>query len=172
MITEPIESLLNKILNQYNRRPEGWSVMADRKGNVLVIGPKVGYRLKLVPINPHEYTGVGIRVDELEEVRNFTDGTPSYGFRPLSTQATEELFNTISKRAVDNNLINELLEKKTVPTHILDKRRPRSILTGPIITHPNLCEISKSQRELETKLNIEADKLFRKRYPRRALYYG
>jgi hypothetical protein len=172
MSTEPIESLLNKILSQYNRRPEGWSVLADRKGNVLVIGPKAGYRLKLVPINPHEYTGVGIRVDELEEFRNLADGMPSYGFRPLSSQATEELFNTINKKTVDNNLINELLGKKTVSTHILGKKRSGSILTGPIITHPNLSEISKSQRELETKLNIEADKLFRRKYPRRALYYG
>ena len=56
---EPIEPLISKIMNQYNKDPEGWSILIDQNLNVLIMGPKVGYRLKLIPLNLQEYTGVG-----------------------------------------------------------------------------------------------------------------
>jgi len=48
VITEPIESLMPKIMNQYNNRPEGWSVLTDYKGNLLVLGPNDGYMLRTI----------------------------------------------------------------------------------------------------------------------------
>ena len=35
MSTEPIESLISKIMNQYYSKPEGKSVLIGQKGNVL-----------------------------------------------------------------------------------------------------------------------------------------
>jgi hypothetical protein len=55
---EPIESLMNKIMNRYDGRPIGWNVLTDYKGNVLVLSPKEGYMLKMVSINPKKHTGV------------------------------------------------------------------------------------------------------------------
>ncbi|MCK4434696.1 hypothetical protein KAU92_04335, partial [Candidatus Bathyarchaeota archaeon] len=70
-------------MGQYNKKPEGWTVLIDRKGNMLILNPRVGYRLKLVPLNPREYTGVGVKLNSLNEMQKVTEGVPSYGFRPL-----------------------------------------------------------------------------------------
>ena len=171
MNVEPIESLISRIMRQYNRKPEGWTVLTDHKGNVLILGPKTGYRLKLIPLNPQEYTGVGMKVDGLEEMRRVADGVPSYGFRPLSTTEAEELLKTVQEGA-QSRLIDRLLRTKPVPTWELRKKRPGAVLGGPVIAHPDLSAISKSQRELEARLAVEADKIFRRKYPYRAAIYG
>ena len=62
VLFEPIDQVTNRILDQYNRHPEGWSVLVDSQRNVLVVGPSSGYRLRLVPLNPQEYTGVGTKI--------------------------------------------------------------------------------------------------------------
>lgn len=171
MSAEPIESLVSRIMKQYDKKPEGWTVLTDHKGNVLVLGPKIGYRLKLIPLNPQEYTGVGIKIAGLREMRRVVEGVPSYGFRPLSSVETEELLNTVHQGYIQSKLINKFLEMKPVSTGELKKKRPKAVLSGPVIAHSNLGAISKSQRELEAKLAVEADKLFRKKYPQRAAIY-
>lgn len=173
MRAQSIELLIEQIMNQYNEKTEGWKVLIDRKGNVLVIGPRIGYRLKLIPLNPEEYTGVGVRISGLKEMQRITEGLPSYGFRPLSSTETKHLLNTIHKGGtVQSKLIEKLLETKPVPTWELPKKEHRAVLTGPVMARPSLSAISKSQRELERKLALEADKLFRKKYPLRAAIYG
>ncbi|MBE0520439.1 hypothetical protein IBX35_05305 [Candidatus Bathyarchaeota archaeon] len=171
MNAEPVELLISRIMNQYNKKPEGWAILTDRRGNVLIFGPKTGYRLKLLPLNPQEYTGVGIKIDNLKEMRRVVEGVPSYGFRPLSNTETEELLNTAHQRYTLNKLINKLLDIKPVPTGELKKKRPKAVLSGPVVAHPNLSAISNSQKELEAKLAVEADKLFRRKYPGRAEIY-
>lgn len=169
---EPIESLMSKVMNRYNKRPEGWKVLTDLKGNVLILSPQASYRLKLVPLNPHDYTGVGMKIGNEKRVWNAVDGVPSYGFRPLTSEETKQLFTAIHQKSlVQNRLVKKLLGIKPVPTWQLKSDKRKSILSGPVIAHPNLSSISKSQRELEKKLNIEAYKLFRKEYPGRADTY-
>lgn len=70
-----------------------------------------------------------------------------------------------------NGLISKILEKKPISTLDLKKKRPKVVLSGPFIGYPDLSTISKSQKELELKLEIEAEKLFRKEYPYRATIY-
>ncbi len=171
MSAEPIESLISKIMRQYDRKPEGWTVLTDHKGNVLILGPKTGYRLKMIPLSPQEYTGVGMKVDGLEEMRRVAEGVPSYGFRPLSRTEAEELLKTVQIGA-QSKLIDRLLSVKPVPTWELRERRPGAVLGGPVIAHPDLSAISKSQRELEARLSLEADKVFRRKYPYRASIYS
>jgi len=169
---EPIESVMRRIMDQYNKKPEGWSVLTDHKGNVVVLGSRMGYRLKLIALNPQEYTGVGVRIGGTKEMRKVVEGVPSYGFRPLSGVETKKLLSNIHQRgAVQNRLIKKLMGITPVPTWELQKKETKTVLGGPVITHPNLSAISKSQRELEVKLAVEADKLFRKKYPGRAAIY-
>jgi len=106
-------------------------------------------------------------------VRRLVEGTPSYGLRPLSSGETRELLNAIHREdAIPNRLIERLLGMKPVPTWELEERGPKAVLSGPVIAHPDLSAISESQRQLERKLALEADKLFRKKYPDRAAIYG
>ena len=171
MNVEPVDSLMNKIMSQYNKKPEGWTVLIDRKGNMLILNPRVGYRLKLVPLNPREYTGVGVKLNSLNEMQKVTEGVPSYGFRPLSNMDTEELLTSIHQGSAMNKLIEKFLMMPPVSTMELQKKPPKTILSGPVIAHPNLNAISKSQQKLEKKLTIEAYKLFEKKYPHRAAMY-
>ena len=172
MTTEPIESLLPKIMKQYNKRPVGWNVLRDYKGNFLVLGPSEGYMLKMIPLNPQEHTGVGIEIDDLDELRMLVEGAPSYGFRPLSTKQTERLVNSFRQGEKQHRLISKLLEKNPVSIPELEQKKPKAVLGGPFIGHPDLSTISESQRKLETKLKIESLKLFKIKYPYRASIYG
>lgn len=171
MITEPIESLMPKIMNRYNNQPEGWSVLTDHKGNLLVLVPNEGYMLRMIAINPQEHTGLGVKIDKPQEIQRYVNGAPSYGFRPLSTGQTKKLLNGF-RRGKQHRLVPELLEKKPLSIPELQKRKPKVVLNGPLIRHPDLSTISESQRALEAKLKIETQKLFRKRYPLRAAIYG
>lgn len=172
MKTEPVESLMKKIIDQYDKRPDGWRVLTDWKGNVIILSPRVSYRLKLIPLNPIEYTGVGVKINGLDEIQRITEGVPFYGFRPLSEEVTRELLNTShQRRPIQNKLIEKLLMMKTVSTRKLQKKGLKAVLTGPVIAHPNLNGISKSQRELEKKLTTEAYELFKKKYSYRAAIY-
>jgi hypothetical protein len=161
-----------KIMNQYNKQPVGWTVLTDPKGNMLVLGPSKGYMLKILPLNPQEYTGVGTVIEDTEELRGVTELGPSYGFRPFSKKEAEELIRSLSQGDKQNRLISQLLRKKPVPTWELEKKKPSTVVSGPIIGHPNLSAISRSQKELELKLRSEVEKLFRKKYPNRAAIYG
>ena len=173
MLFEPVEQITKRILRQYNRHPEGWSVLVDNKGNVLVIGPSSGYRLKLVPLSPQEYTGVGVKFGRSKGLQKMVKNLPPYGFRPLSREETRDLLSTIHRKGrPTDKRIKELLEMKPVPTWEIDKKRPEAVVTGPLVAHPNLSAISKRQKELEAKLAVEADKLFRRKYPLRARTYG
>lgn len=172
MDVEPIRRITKDILSQYNKRPKGWSVLADQKGNVLVLGPSSSYWLRLIWLNPHEYTGAGIKVDDPEEMRRIVEGTPSYGFRPLPKGSVQKLLRAVQRNGrVESSLAEKLLSITPVSTRELQKRSPSAILSGPIITHRDLSTISEGQRKLERKLTLEAEKLFRKRYPLRSGIY-
>lgn len=171
MSAEPVEFLASKIMDRYNKNPVGWTVLRDFKGNVLVTGPKEGYMLKILMINPQEYTGIGVKIDNQRELRTLIEGSPLFGYRPLSNMQAEELLNSFQHGKKNSRLVSEILEKKPVSTFEIKRKRPNVVLTGPIMAHPDLSTISKSQRELELKLRIETEKLFRKKYPQRAEMY-
>ena len=170
MSAEPVESLANKIMDRYNKHPVGWTVLRDFKGNVLVTGPKEGYMLKIIMINPQEYTGLGVKIDNPRELRTLVEGSPAFGYRPLTNMQAEDLLNSF-RHERQNRLISEILENNPVPTSEIEKKKPNAVLSGPIIAHPDLSTISKSQREMESKLRIGAEKLFRQKYPHRAEMY-
>jgi hypothetical protein len=172
VVTEPIESLIPKIVKRYNNHPVGWNVFKDYKGNFLVLGPSDGYMLKMIPLNPQEYIGVGAKIDDSDEMQKLVEGAPSYGFRPLSTKQTERLLNGLRQEEKQHRLVSELLDKNPVSIPELEKKKPKAVLNGPFIGHPDLSTISESQRKLEAKLKIESLKLFKKKYAYRAAIYG
>jgi hypothetical protein len=172
VVTEPIESLMPKILKRYNNHPGGWNFLIDYKGNILILGPNEGYMLKMIPLNPQKHTGVGMKVSSLDEIQRLVGGAPSYGFRPLSTRQTESILDSLRQGENQHKLISKLLEKNPISIPDLEKKKPQAVLSGPFIGHPDLSSISKSQKELEAKLKIEALKLFKRKYPYRASIYG
>jgi len=172
MSVEPIEKVIEKIVSLYNEDPRGWSVLIDQRGNMLVLSPKTGYKLRLISINPQEYTGVGVKIQGLEEMQETLRDIPSYGFRPLTSYRIKRFLNSIQQEGLlKEKLIREVLRIKPVPIQELQGRK-EAILSGPIITHPDLSIVSKGQRKLEARLTKEAERLFRLKYPSRARIYG
>ncbi|MEA2089548.1 MAG: hypothetical protein U9O89_02155 [Thermoproteota archaeon] len=173
MNIKPLEHVIREIMSRYNRKPKGWNALADRRGNIIILGPKSNYRLKLVSLGPNKYTGVGGRVKSLERLRRMVEGTPAYGFRPLSKDKIQILFTTLQRKGrLERALVDELLGLTPTSTGEIRKLRPHAVLSGPVITYPDLSAISWRQRKLERKLALEAERLFRKRHPLRAEMYG
>lgn len=172
MSFEPIEKIIERIINLYNENPKNWRVLIDKKGNALVLGPEIGYKLRLIHINPQEYTGVGVKIQGLEEIQENLRNIPSYGFRPFTKDRTKKFFDSIQNQdLIKEKLLRELFKINPVPTWKL-QGETETILSGPIITHPDLSIISKGQRKLEARLTMEAERLFRLKYPSRARIYG
>ncbi len=172
MQAEPAESILKRVMAQYNERPQGWRVFADSRGNLLVLGPGVGYRLKLVPLNPREFVGVGVDIDPMEDLRLGTR-LPFYGLRPLSGQQTSELFGAMRQNGqIGQDVLLRLLGAKPTSEWDLKEEGLAGVLTGPVVTHPDLSAVPAGQKELEERLSLEANRLFRAKYPFRAGIYG
>ena len=172
MATEPIELLMPKIVKLYNNHPGGWNVLIDYKGNILILGPNEGYMLKMIPLNPQKHTGVGMKISDSNEIQRLLGGAPSYGFRPLSTRQMERILDSYRQGEEQHRLISKLLEKNPISIPELKREKPKAVLGGPFIGHPDLSTISESQRELEAKLKIESLKLFKRKYSYRASIYG
>lgn len=157
-------------MKRYNKNPVGWTIFRDYKGTILISGPNDGYMLKLITINPHEYTGVGMRIKNHEQIQKLTQGTPKYGYRPIPNSRAIELLDSMQDSKKQNAIITEILENNPLPTWKL-KRKTGLILNGPILAHPDLSSISERQRKLDLKLKIEAQRIFNKKYPYRAEMY-
>ncbi len=54
-----LEKITKKITNRYNRKPRGWNMLIDQRGNILIFSPRSSYMLRLIALGPDRYTGVG-----------------------------------------------------------------------------------------------------------------
>ena len=168
---EPIETVIKRIMTRYNENPRDWRVLIDKRGNALVLGPESGYKLRFIHINPQEYTGVGVKIRGLEEIQENLRDVPSYGFRPLTKERTKTFLEGMQKQdAQKEAFVRDLFKIHPVPTQKVPLET-EAILSGPIITHPDLGSISREQRKLDARLNLEAERLFRLKYPARARMY-
>jgi hypothetical protein len=114
---------------------------------------------------------MGIKIQGLEDIRKHLRDVPSYGFRPLTRNGIKRFLDSIKKEgSINERIIRDLFRIKPIPIQEIQSRT-EAFLSGPIITHPDLSTISKGQRELEAKLNREAERLFRLKYPSRARIY-
>jgi hypothetical protein len=125
----------------------------------------------MLPLGPQKQLGVGTEVDVSTDLREIMKETSPYGFRPLSMEKARGLLTAIQQENLGRSYLKNLLGVSPVSTIDLKKIRPEMVLSGPVILHPNLSAISDGQKELEKKLRIEADRLFRKKYPLRAGIY-
>ncbi len=179
-----VEEIMKEVAEGYNRRPKGWQIASDGRGNALVVGPEIGFRLKLMMVSPEETIGVGASIDDVEEVRRGIgigigvgtgDGArPSCGFRPLSegdAKAIMEGMRSASAVARGQEMVRRIMATDPVPTWRLQEDEMGAVMSGPYIAHPDLRLVSKSQSELDARLSTEVDRAFRARFPMRASIY-
>ncbi|RWX73209.1 MAG: hypothetical protein Metus_1183 [Candidatus Methanosuratincola subterraneus] len=163
------EEILREIIEKYNKKPIGWHMASDLRGNAIVIGPDIGYRIKTMMISPSENIGFGTRFEPGNLGASIGSGY-HFGFRPVPP----ELFEKISKENFVTEgvqrIIGKILESDPVPLERIDSEAG-GILGGPFLQHPDLRGISKAQQELDEKLRIEVEKEFIRRCPMRASIY-
>ena len=81
---EPAEKIVPRILKQYSERPRGWHIMNTPRGEVLVLSSDSAFQLKLIPLNPREFTGAGVELPESNDIVDSIRTSPEFGLRPLS----------------------------------------------------------------------------------------
>ena len=118
MQIKTLEETVKEILDGYNKKPRGWQIASDFRGNSLVLGPGGGYRLKLMMINPQESLGVGARIDDVGELRRSMGERASCGFRPLDIDIAKEIFSVLSnaEEGKKQEVIRRVLDIDPVPT--------------------------------------------------------
>lgn len=165
------EEVIKEILEGYNRRPSQWQIALDFRGNSIFIGPEKGYMVKTMMIGPQESLGVGVRLDDSERLRGALAPTAPSGYRPIGTDLAQRLLGELSsdpQASGKGQLIRRILKIDPVPTWELGREGIGGIVGGPYTACPDLGAISKSQQELNLRLERELQALFMARHPMRA----
>lgn len=167
---EPIEKIMPRILKQYSERPRGWHIMSTPRGEMLVLSSDSAFQLKLIPLNPYEYTGAGVELPESSETAESIRASPEFGLRPLDETDLQGIINSLSGSSEPSLSISDIL--KRTPQSIEDLSSKAShILRGPVLTRPDLGSLSPEVLKRQISLDRTADRTFRRHYPERAGMY-
>ncbi|NWF96353.1 MAG: hypothetical protein HXY34_09445 [Candidatus Thorarchaeota archaeon] len=169
---EPVEQLVPRIVEQYNRQPRGWRVLHTPAGDMLVIGPESAFQLRLIALSPFQFTGAGVEIStqdpSLAEVRN----TPEFGLRPLDERDIERFMSVIQSPEAALPMIEEIVKREPVAPAEIEREKVRHLLSGPVLTRPDLTSFSPDTLKLQRQLEASAHEVFRKRHSMRAgIYY-
>jgi hypothetical protein len=167
---EPADDIVPRILQQYSEKPRGWRVMSTPSGDMLVLGPESAFQLKLIPINPTSFTGSGIEIPDTDKVFERLRSTPEFGFRPISRTDIHDIIKALNHPDVARPQIDAILRRAPLP--LTDIKHSESILSGPVLTRPDLSSLSPEITKTQLSLDRVAWKHFSKRYPMRTGMYG
>ena len=165
---EPADGIVQRILEQYSDRPRGWRVLSTPRGEMLVIGPESAYQLKIIPLNPFEFTGAGTEIPNPDGAIDALKSTPEFGLRSLSEEDVKGLFETLSDPRSSRLSVESIIKRVPMSPEELNRSRGGHFLSGPVLTRPDLGSLSPDILRTQVSLDRAADELFRKRYPLRA----
>ncbi len=165
---EPVDSIVPRIMERYAKFPKGWHVLSTPKGDMLIVGPDSSFHLKLIPINPTEFTGVGVEIPGSYKSLDFIRRVPNYGFRPIHDSDLDQMLSLINQGNDAQSIIRSIIQRDPMTPTDIEQSDARHILTGPILTRPDLGDISSEISKVHSSLEREALELFRKKYPMRA----
>jgi hypothetical protein len=169
---EPAEEIVPRILEQYSERPRGWHIMNTPRGEVLVLSSDSAFQLKLIPLNPREFTGAGIELPESNDIVDSIRTSPEFGLRPVSETDLQGIAQSIQTNQDARQEIGEILSRTPLSIEDLSSNQSSHILRGPVLTRPDLGSLSPEILKMQMSLDKSAQKTFRKRYPMRAGMYG
>ena len=170
---EPAEKIVPRILKQYSERPRGWHIMNTPRGEVLVLSSDSAFQLKLIPLNPREFTGAGVELPESNDIVDSIRTSPEFGLRPLSEADLQGIANSMSGGDQDaRQEIGEILNRTPLSIEDLSSNESSHLLRGPVLSRPDLGSLSPEILKMQIALDRSANKTFRKRYPMRAGMYG
>jgi len=169
--TEPAEELIPRIMREYSRRPGGWHILNTPDGDMLIVGPRSAFQLRLIPLSPTDFTGVGVEISpDIEGLSNIRSA-PSFGLRPLSDDDLQVLFDAMTGQLTSPDRVEQIIRRDPVAPTEIDAKRYSHVLSGPVLTRPNLSSVDSTLLELRDKLEQSAREIFRRKYPLRSGMY-
>jgi hypothetical protein len=170
---EPAETIVPRIVREYTEHPRGWHIMNTPLGEVLVLSPDSAFQLKLISLNPYEFTGAGIEIPRsnktIEEIRS----SPEFGLRPIDEVDLQSILNALGSPRGTSPEIQEILKRAPVSLEDLsgNEKTASHILRGPVLMRPDLSSLSPEFLKMQMNLDRSAQQVFRKRHPMRAGIY-
>ena len=137
---------------------------------MLVLGPESAFQLKLIPINPTSFTGSGIEIPDTNKAFERIRSTPEFGFRPISSTDIQDIIKALNQPKVARPQIDTILRRTPLPITAI--KPSESVLTGPVLTRPDLRSLSPEILKTQLSLDRAAWKHFSKRFPMRAGMFG
>jgi hypothetical protein len=146
--------------------------MNTPRGEVLVLSSDSAFQLKLIPLNPREFTGAGVELPESNDIVDSIRTSPEFGLRPVSETDLQGIAQSIQTNQDARQEIGEILSRTPLSIEDLSSNQSSHILRGPVLTRPDLGSLSPEMLKMQISLDKSAQKTFRKRYPMRAGMYG
>jgi len=135
---------------------------------MMVIGPESAFQLKLIPLNPFEFTGAGVEISNQGAAVDELKSAPEFGFRALSEDDVKRLFDALSNPGNSRFSVESIIKRAPMSLDDMDRAHGGHFLSGPILTRPDLGSLGPDILKTQVSLDRAADDLFRKRYPHRA----
>jgi hypothetical protein len=165
---EPVEELVPRILERYEKQPRDWRVMHTPRGEMLVVGPDSVFQLKLISLNPFEFTGSGVEMTKDDSVVKSLRSTPEFGFRPLSDVDIRRIVESFVDSSKPRFDFREVIKREPMNPSKIRSSSVEHLLSGPVLTRPDLGSLGPEILRIQKSLDRSAKRTFRKRYPERA----
>ncbi len=168
---QPVEKLIPRIFEKYTENPRGWHILNTPSGDMVVLGPDVSYQLRIIELSPSRYTGVGMEIESLEMPVEEISGTPEFGLRVLDEQDIRILAEALVGSSNMLPQVEEIVRRTPVSLAQIEHSDVKHILSGPVLSRPDLKCFSPSVIRRQYELERHAQRIFRERYPLRAGMY-
>jgi hypothetical protein len=145
--------------------------MSTPRGEMLVLSSDSAFQLKLIPLNPYEFTGAGVELPESCDAVERIRASPEFGLRPLNESDLHSILNSITGDAGPKLSLDDILRRTPRSIEDISADTPSPVLRGPVLMRPDLGSLSPEILRRQLTLERSAEKTFRKRYPERAGMY-
>jgi hypothetical protein len=171
METIPIEELWKEIVRKYDKKPRGWRALTYRSPDgfydILLSNPEEAWLMKQDTIYKPNPLGFGVKLEHAPEIPVVKP--LSYGFRHFPIERTERTIELMTRMEASseeivkavNDVLLDVISSAPIPTYKIIKP---GILEGPFYLK-DLENLSKEQRELSGKLDLQLRRMFRIKYP-------
>ena len=168
---EPADKIVPRIVKQYSERPRGWHIMSTPRNEMLVLSSDSAFQLKLIPLNPYEFTGAGVELPESCDIVDTIRSSPEFGLRPLSEPDLHGILNSITGEDGPKLSLDDIMRRTPRSIEDISSDIPSPILRGPVLMRPDLGSLSPEIFKRQISLDRSAEQTFRRRFPERAGMY-
>jgi hypothetical protein len=145
--------------------------MSTPRGEMLILSSDSAFQLKLIPLNPYEFTGAGVELPESCDTVETIRSSPEFGLRPLSEPDLHGIMNSVTGETGPKLSLDDILKRTPRSIEDISADTPTPILQGPVLMRPDLGSLSPEILKRQLSLDRSAEQTFRKRFPERAGMY-